>query len=526
MVYRGKPSPGCENCRKAKKRCGLERPACQRCVQLRKACSGYRDTTGLQIQDETWSVQQKAQRQTAKARRATSIETTPEWSDGGSSAPEELVHTTEIATYADLASVSLLLSIKPKPGDVATSYFFHQFTSPSHWPFLRDLQQRTKDPCLELAIKACGMAALDNVESVVMGRQYAQSMYGEALGQLNDRLRDPKRCRSDASLMAVSMLGFYENLTCDGRESFQSWKAHIRGATQLLRIRGTGQFESKAGRALFRGTRSQILVLSLWTDFAPPAFLQEYQQALEDMSPEQTTVQPMDDLMQLFSDFAKLRNKVIRRDVVNQAAADEAAELERKFLKWQEDVVAARPIWRYREVEVADSKDVWNGRVLAYSAAMIPTAYNTWRAVRIMLSRTREWLCRRLPLADDEREEQMQLFRRTRRQLTDDICATIPVSLGHVKIEDSSLCVLSSAYSAVWPLFFAATAVFERITSDSIVVQHGVPQFTRATSSAVAQASWILGRLEYISKKVGLRWADGVAATLRGDLRAYEQWVS
>jgi len=41
-------------------------------------------------------------------------------------------------------------------------------------------------------------------------------------------------------------------------------------------------------------------------------------------------------------------------------------------------------------------------------------------------------------------------------------------------------------------------------------------------NKSAAQAQWILGRLSYISQRVGLRWADGVAATLKGDFMAAE----
>jgi hypothetical protein len=42
-----------------------------------------------------------------------------------------------------------------------------------------------------------------------------------------------------------------------------------------------------------------------------------------------------------------------------------------------------------------------------------------------------------------------------------------------------------------------------------------------ASSTAATQASWIIGRLEYISKHLGLRWAVGLAATLNGDFQRH-----
>lgn len=49
----------------------------------------------------------------------------------------------------------------------------------------------------------------------------------------------------------------------------------------------------------------------------------------------------------------------------------------------------------------------------------------------------------------------------------------------------------------------------------------GNPLNEEATSAETAQASWIIGRLEYISKHLGLRWADGLAATLNGDFQKH-----
>lgn len=543
MVYRGKPSAGCENCRKAKKRCGLEQPACQRCVKLKKTCSGYRDTTALQIQDETNSVKQKAQRQQAttqwqpptKADTVTGLPS-PESTDSDSSTPSDTTIELDLSdaeppllfpsdtTFGgvDMSLASLIMHIKPKPDDVATNYFYNQFTSNDHWQFLRGFSNTKMDPCLELAIKACGMAALDNVQSVVMGRDYARSMYAEALGLLNKQLRDPKRCKTDASLIAVSMLGYYENLTCEGRGSIQSWKAHIRGATQLLKLRGKGQFKTHIGRIMFREIRAQVMIQCLWDDLTPPEFLWEFQSALEAHSSDDDVAKPVDGLTYLVLDFAVLRAKMRTREISDSLAAEQAAELERRFLQWQIDTTARDERWRYYEIEVPDSEHVWDGKVHAYHCHPPPTAWNTWRNVRIMLSRTQEWLCRRFQFSESEREEQMQYFRKTRRQLTDEICATIPVQLGHASPAYSSPCVLITAYGSIWPLFFSGICAFERVGQSSwSLSDNGEPQLAHP-SAAAAQAMWILGRLDYISQNVGLKWADGVATTLRGDCQVYE----
>lgn len=294
MVYRGKPSAGCDPCRKAKKRCTLEVPACARCVKLKKDCSGYRDTSALQIQDESEAVKRKAIKQKVRQdqqRQCQPLETTSklelqarpdvamtgilspettrsESSAGSSDDNVELLMasremTRDVVAWKSLALVenkkfefsfgstgtSIPISLAPRVDDVAATHFYKQFTSDGHWNFLHGYNRQPHlDPCLDLAVRACGMAALNNVEHVQRGKDYARGFYVEALGLLNAALRDPQRCITDESLIAVAMLGYYENLTCDSRQSIQSWKAHISGATQLLKLRGPAQFRTATGR--------------------------------------------------------------------------------------------------------------------------------------------------------------------------------------------------------------------------------------------------------------------------------------
>ena len=577
MVYRGKPSAGCENCRKAKKRCGLEQPACTRCVKLKKVCTGYRDTNALQIQDETNSVKRKAERQNAKLHpqshsqfqsqpaitqtknlpkpHTSNLLTPPKVEfEGGIPTPasthsdsttssDDTIDIDPLLTNTDpypldsfetpygtldyvgmcnySAALSFALQPKPKPDDIATNYFFESFTSNNHWYFMRAFTaNRILDPCLELAMKAVGMAALDNVQCVPMGKEYARTMYVEALGLLNDALRDPKRCKNDESLIAVAMLGYYENLTCDGFQSIQSWKSHVRGATQLLKIRGKNQFKSPIGRILFRETRNQIMIHSIWDDEAPPDFLWEYQSEILQYTNENDITGPIDELSSIIFDFAVLRANVRYKKVADNLAATQAADLERRIIEWQVETPKNDERWGYYEMEVDDSEHVWGDMVHSYWGLPCPSAWNTIRGVRIMLTRTQEMLCRRLTFSETEHDEQMQYFRQTRRQLTDEICATTPSMLGHASPAFNSPCRLITAYTAIWPLFFAGTCALERVGSGAYwILNKETPPPNHSANKAAAQAQWIISRLEYISTHVGLRWADGVLAVLRGDFR-------
>ena len=559
MVYRGKPSAGCETCRRAKKRCTLEQPACARCVRLKKQCSGYRDTSQLQIQDETEAVQLKAEkanrqraRQAATSTLLTPPSTTRESSigvltpattntDSTSSSDDTiyppiydedfdyLLDPTDDFDFNGVGSTLTLVpstkTLQPTPDEIATSHFFNQFTSHQHWDYLRTYASKPQlDPCLALAIRACGMAALDNVENMIMGKHYAQSVYVEALGLLNAALRDPKRCKTDESLLAVSLLGYYENLICDSRESIQSWKAHIMGATQLLKLRGKQQFKSEVGRMMFRETRAQIMIHCIWDDIEPPTFLWEWEEELEQQTIGwELYAAPADKMIKICFDLASVQAKIKQGTISDVEAAAICSQIDRDMIQWSIDTMNGVQLWQYYDLEVPDSPHVWNGMVHAYTRSPAPSVWNTYRSIRILVTRTQEGLCRRLPFSNAEREEQTRYFRKVRRQMTDEICAGVPATLGHASPAFNSPCLLISAYGSVWPLFFAGTCALERVGRQPWhTVQSGsLSSAASQTSAASAQASWIVSQLEYISKHIGLKWARGITAVLKGDFRLH-----
>lgn len=560
MVYRGKPSAGCENCRKAKKRCDLEQPACLRCVKLKKTCTGYRDTSQLQIHDESEAVRQKAERQKIKhappkadsqllAPPATSSNAgrspagipTPMSTNSDSSSGSD--NTIEIEPHGDPQIEHILLNldetlhgpaavgtalmltmpnvIQPKPNDVASNYFFYQFTSFGHWEYIRDIARQPKlDPCLEFAIRACGMAALTNVELVPAGKAYAQSNYVEALGLLNHALQDARRSRSDEALIAVSMLGFYENIVCDSHHSMMSWKAHTAGATQMLKMRGKSQFKTHVGRTLFREIRSQVIIACIWDDRDIPDFLLEYQSELEAQTPQDLhgLWKLGDRLTYLYYRLARMRKQVFAQAISLRQALDAAAELEHELIQWSVDAATESEYWQYYELEVEETEHVWDGKVYAYAGHPAPAMMNQFRTLRIILSRSQENLYCKLAVSGAALAEQQAYFRRTRREMTDEICKTIPACLGHAGPAFNSSCVLITAYTSVWTLFFAATVLVERVGPDAKYILYGLPPpRDKPQTLAYAQLSWVLGRLRYISDDIGLKWADGVARMLRGE---------
>jgi hypothetical protein len=106
--------------------------------------------------------------------------------------------------------------------------------------------------------------------------------------------------------------------------------------------------------------------------------------------------------------------------------------------------------------------------------------------------------------------------------MTDDICAGVPAALGHCPPPlYNSPTILLSAYGSIWPLFFAGTCSLERVTVADYQATFSAAPEMRSTSAATAQVSWLWGRLQHISDAIGLRWAAGIAAALKGDFKLH-----
>jgi hypothetical protein len=285
----------------------------------------------------------------------------------------------------------------------------------------------------------------------------------------------------------------------------------------LLKLRGKAQFKTSTGRGLFRETRAQIMIACIWDDLEPPSFLVDWNEDLQAGDNDPELFRPADAISDICYDYGKLENKLKLNKISDEDAMTQINDIDTRMVQWSIDTLANESRWQYFDLQVDDSPHVWNGMVHSYVGFPSPGVWNMYRGVRIMVTRTQELLAHRFHPSPTARQAQHSYFRAIRRQLTDEICATVPVALGHAQPAFSSPCVLVTAYNSIWPLFFAGTCVLERIGQSA-----GNTASNTGSSAAMAQLAWILGRFDFISQEVGLRWADGVAATLRGDFKIHD----
>lgn len=187
-------------------------------------------------------------------------------------------------------------------------------------------------------------------------------------------------------------------------------------------------------------------------------------------------------------------------------------DIEQRLMIWAATAPALDRRWSYQLIRVDDSPHVWNGSVHAYSQMPVPSVWNTYRCMRIMISRAQEALEKALTQNEAVCAAHEIRWSAIRDTMADDICASIPFQLGHAGSFCSSPSVLVTAYNSIWPLFHAAACA-----KDSLMRSRRTQAETNAGNDFdKTQFAWILGRLDYISKVLGLRSADNIVSVLRG----------
>lgn len=264
MVYLGKPSAGCVNCRKRKIKvcelsaplafllsspylltwltrlqCDEKTPACTQCLNTKRTCPGYVSRIDLVLRDQTKSVRRKAQRkkagQPANGTTTSAQDSTPNQnrsfnSQRSSFLTEEFpshsftADSDAFATHAltKRASSSSTDGAVPRisndfPEQQAICAFFLDFVLLSRHP---DSVRGHLEYLLPLYTKAGAESPLrlatSSVALTIAGGQkdgakaLGREFFGKALKRTSIAIRDPVDSFKDETLMAVLLLGLFE----------------------------------------------------------------------------------------------------------------------------------------------------------------------------------------------------------------------------------------------------------------------------------------------------------------------------
>ncbi|RAL05170.1 Zn(II)2Cys6 transcription factor [Aspergillus ibericus CBS 121593] len=476
MVFCGKPSKGCGECRSRKIRCDQARPTCSQCAKGNRACPGYRDQLSLMFRDESQQVIRKARTEAttrkAKSSRRKSPDSAISLGDGCGTAASSPAPAS--STTSDLLEFDELVSLVPQNSErdlvrvEDLVYFTPQYLEqhiyrhslllqPSYQPtkvdaicfFLRQNAwigsfwsklDATPDYVLKTAtsshkammasLASVGTAMLSRVRKSTQLRIAADKEYGQALQLLTSAVADKQQARDNFTLASVLMLAIFEVVTSRGARFIDNWTNHINGAAALLELRGVEQLQEEQGLQLFLQLRYQIIISCLQRQARVPDTVLECARVAMFLRPHSVAYGD-----RLITTMGRLSN--LRADINEKALTDrkkmleEAYSIEAELMSW---LMSLPEIFAYTTVEDPNPRFGWgpqpyNNRYHVYSDFWVCNSWNQYRIVRIIVCDLILTCIRELnagsPLSPDLANHTAQI-RNTARQLASDVCASVP----------------------------------------------------------------------------------------------------
>lgn len=342
--------------------CDRLQPGCTQCSRKQIVCPGYRDPSEFYFRDETanaaYKVQNRkprrrlpaktkqqsqsvaegdAQKQHAGSSGTPTIAATPRqavgtlvnhWSPSSSSS----------STPPSDGEVVRYRSISSPIEDLARTYFMTDYIATSPFDYLPKLcpYGLTGNDAMSASILAASFASLSLKISDPKLMKQARVQYASALCQTNQALSSPKLAVEDSTLAAVLLLGLFEAIVFSGQQSMDSWNQHTLGSVELLRMRGSQQFETALGRKLFVHSANNIRTSCAHSKTpVPTRFITLYDDAqpyLDQSDPFLRVTPVLDRVAMLRSRIAYLQDSERHEVLVEALDLDAAtAKLGKKF---------------------------------------------------------------------------------------------------------------------------------------------------------------------------------------------------
>ncbi|PYI02308.1 C6 zinc finger domain protein [Aspergillus sclerotiicarbonarius CBS 121057] len=280
MVYGGKPSTGCQNCRKRRIKCDETRPHCKACIRTGRSCPGYPHPLDVVLRDQVAFHRKKRDTsshstsavstpvETASTQSSPAVITLNDafFSDGCSnnasppSGPPLLLHTQEAVVPR-----GLFLSTD----DTVTSMFFNSFIYSPRDPLILQgfmdilpdvfFYAQPESP-LYLGTLAVSFFSVSAWTGNRVFLQSAEQLFVKALAKTRKALQGDISRNVDDILMAILLLSTYEEF-CAMKEGRYPTRTHLRGAVALVNSKSPAQRSSIISLTLESAVQVQLVCL-------------------------------------------------------------------------------------------------------------------------------------------------------------------------------------------------------------------------------------------------------------------------
>ncbi|KAE8379191.1 hypothetical protein BDV26DRAFT_172936 [Aspergillus bertholletiae] len=455
MVYRGKPSTGCQNCRSRHIKCDETRPHCRACVRTGRTCPGYPHPLDVMLRDRTAFQRKKSNVSKAKAANATKWKESSKEPSPPSTVTDLTTSPSTVSTISYVGSpkvenspvsVNTLGTRSPSvPGSLClplestvTSLFFNSYLYLPRDPLIRIgfmellpdryFNTRPGTPLYlgTLAVSFFSVSAWTGNRSFL---RLAEQFFVRALSKTRVALQGNLGENVFETLMAVLLLSIYEEFSAV-KEHRIAAKTHLRGAIALV----------NSGCIPQSDTASQIVTSSIQCQIIKASTVPAY-----------PTIE-MPDVWPLAAPIPQFASSQLT------AAASELVNLRQVWVKFtsQPELYGADEIHNiYSTAMALDSKlcawtwalpqhwapvpatmvpqsvreaGMFKNRCDCYTEMWIGSTWNTYRESRIVVQNIILDCLRLLP--NLETPDRVEAVISTIREMATDICAAVPFFLG------------------------------------------------------------------------------------------------
>lgn len=232
MVHTGKPSRGCDVCRRRRikasppsrdaakdavdSRCQCDErvPECSYCIKTKQKCPGYKDPFDLAWRDQTSAAKKGVERRKRAAEKHGTLEQT-----SASQTTLQLGSIPDLMSLYQQRSASVPFELPQNPEESALTFFFTTYaTRPARsqeWhgflEFVSPLYLKAApDSTLKmstLAIASCLFTAWLNRRS---DTPFSRSFYLRAVSAMKGQIINSANCSNDEMLLSILLLQFFE----------------------------------------------------------------------------------------------------------------------------------------------------------------------------------------------------------------------------------------------------------------------------------------------------------------------------
>lgn len=429
--------------------------------------------------------------------------------DAAAAAPVALI-LRHAAARPESTRISLYnTSLSVIPEDLATTFFLTAYAAASPTAHLPDLADTLANEGLSTsALHAPALAALSRelVQPSLMA--LARRHYSTAIQQTSLALASPQLAVKDATLASVLLLALFEALTFQGRRSPTNWTMHMNGATELLQLRGPGQFRTVLGRSMFLDITNDILTSCANRHVAPPPALAELLTQLADVVGHDDLHVRITRATAGMADLVSVVTGGGDPDSVALQVVLRGRQLDAHISELLEQFAALRP---YVVLDPASAPDsAYNKIAHHYSSPKLCWQWNNLRMMRVFVN---SWVFRAAAAAKSalrDSPEALDVLEQSRvlriaasnvERMATDILGTVSYCHGLPALSNYRL---TMARWLIWPLSAVATSQVAPITA-RIYARDNLHAFGRETGTSQAMEA---GKMVDESKEIEDWWVS------------------